>query len=97
MNNKGLEYVKSLFTAVGKHLDIFVKNECMKFERISIDPGIMLGKPCIKGTRITVELILEKLAGGATVEWILDGYPRLTSADIEEAIIYPGARLSHVK
>ena len=49
----------------------------MKFERISIDPGIMLGKPCIKGTRITVELILEKLAGGATVEWILDGYPTL--------------------
>ena len=97
MNNKGLEYVKSLFAAVGKHLDIFVKNECMKFERISIDPGIMLGKPCIKGTRITVELILEKLAGGATVEWILDGYPRLTSADIEEAIIYSGARLSRVK
>jgi uncharacterized protein (DUF433 family) len=38
----------------------------------------MLGKPCRKGIRITVELILEKLAGGATVEDLLDGYPRLT-------------------
>lgn len=67
----------------------------MKFERISIDPKIMLGKPCIKGTRITVELILEKLAGGATVEWILDGYPRLKREDVFEAIRYARAVLTN--
>lgn len=67
----------------------------MYFERISIDPKVMLGKPCIKGTRITVELILEKLAGRATVEWILDGYPRLKRADILEAIRYEHAVLTN--
>jgi uncharacterized protein (DUF433 family) len=67
----------------------------MKFERISIDPKIMLGKPCIKGTRITVELILEKLAGGATVEWILDGYPHLIREDVLEAIRYAKAVLTN--
>lgn len=65
----------------------------MYFERITIDPKVMLGKPCIKGTRITVELMLEKLAGGATVEWILDGYPRLKREDVLEATQYAHAVL----
>jgi uncharacterized protein (DUF433 family) len=65
----------------------------MKFERISIDPKIMLGKPCIKGTRITVELILEKLSEGATIKNLLDGYPNLTKEDIFEAIKYANAIL----
>ncbi len=67
----------------------------MKFERISIDPKVMLGKPCIKGTRITVELILERLGGGASIEWLLDGYPRLTREDILEAIRYAHAIVSN--
>jgi uncharacterized protein (DUF433 family) len=41
------------------------------------DPSIMMGKPVIAGTRITVELILEKLAAGETVEQILEAHPRL--------------------
>ena len=69
----------------------------MKFERISIDPEVMLGKPCIKGTRITVELILEKLAGGSTYENLLEGYPRLTLEDIKEALKYAHAVLTHEK
>ncbi len=67
----------------------------MKFERISIDPKVMMGKPCIKGTRITVELILEKLAGGADYDYLLDGYPKLTVADIREAIAYAHAVLTN--
>ena len=46
------------------------------------DPSIMMGKPVIKGTRITVELILEKLAAGETFEQILDAHPRLTREHI---------------
>jgi uncharacterized protein (DUF433 family) len=58
----------------------------MYFERISIDPAVMSGKPCIEGTRTTVELIPDKLAGGATIEWILDAYPHIKREDILKAI-----------
>ncbi|MBC7721393.1 MAG: DUF433 domain-containing protein [Pedobacter sp.] len=66
----------------------------MKFERISIDPKIMTGKPCIKGTRITVELLLGRLGEGASMEWILAGYPHITREDILEAILYARAVVS---
>ena len=59
-------------------------------ERIEINPKVMLGKPVIRGTRITVELILRKLAEGATEEDLLDAYPRLTREDIKAAIDYAG-------
>ncbi len=57
----------------------------------------MMGKPCIKGTRITVELILEKLAGGADFDYLLQAYPRLTIDDIREAIAYAHAVLTNEK
>jgi uncharacterized protein (DUF433 family) len=53
---------------------------------IQSDPSIMMGKPVIAGTRITVELILEKLAAGETVEQILDAYPRLTKDAVLAAL-----------
>ncbi len=56
---------------------------------------IMIGKPCIKGTRITVELILERLSQGATVEWLLDGYPHITKEDIFACIDYARAIMKH--
>jgi uncharacterized protein (DUF433 family) len=52
------------------------------------DPQVMMGKPVIAGTRITVELILEKLATGETTEQILAAHPRLTSADISIALAF---------
>lgn len=67
----------------------------MQFDRITINPEVMLGKPCIKGTRITVELILEKLAGGASYDDLLEGYPRLSIDDIREAIRYAYAVLKN--
>jgi uncharacterized protein (DUF433 family) len=54
--------------------------------RIEINPKVMLGKPVIRGTRIPVELLLRKLAEGATEADLLDAYPRLTPADIRAAI-----------
>ena len=57
------------------------------------NPKIMMGKPVIKGTRITVELILEKLAAGETTEQILDAHPRLTLKAIREALAFAAKAL----
>lgn len=51
------------------------------------DPTVMMGKPVVAGTRITVELILEKLGAGATVDELLDAHPRLTREGINAAIL----------
>ena len=56
--------------------------------RIRIDPNICFGKPCIRGTRIWVSLILDQLAAGTTSEEVLSNYPQLTHEDILAAIAY---------
>ena len=56
--------------------------------RIISDPEIMLGKPIIKGTRITVELILRKIAEGMDIDELLKGYPQLKKADVLAALSY---------
>jgi len=61
--------------------------------KIISDPAIMMGKPIISGTRITVELILEKLAAGETAEQILDAHPRLTRDAIQEALAFAAKAL----
>lgn len=62
-------------------------------ERISIDPNICFGKPCIRGTRIWVSLILDFLASGTTMDEIPQDYPQLTLEDIHAALAY-GAEMS---
>jgi uncharacterized protein (DUF433 family) len=57
------------------------------------DPAVMMGKPVIAGTRITVELVLEKLAAGETVEQILDAHPRLTREAIQAALAFAAQAL----
>jgi uncharacterized protein (DUF433 family) len=57
-------------------------------ERIVSDPDIMMGKPTIKGTRITVELILTKLGQGMMVSESLEMYPHLTSEDVRAALSF---------
>lgn len=64
-------------------------------DRIEIDPGVMMGKPVIRGTRITVELPLRKLAEGATEADLFDAYPRLTREDIRAAIGHAADTLAH--
>jgi uncharacterized protein (DUF433 family) len=62
--------------------------------RIEINPDVMLGKPVIRGTRITVELILRKLAQNIPQEEILADYPKLKREDIQAAIAYAATALS---
>ncbi len=52
------------------------------------DPAVMMGKPVLAGTRITVDLILEKMASGETIEQILDAHPRLTREGVFAALDY---------
>ena len=59
----------------------------MQTNMIISDPTIMMGKPVIAGSRITVELILEKLAAGESIEQILEAHPRLTREGIQAALI----------
>ena len=62
-------------------------------ERISVDPGVCFGKPCIRGHRIWVSLVLDWLASGMSVEEILQEYPGLERSDILACIAY-GAEMS---
>ncbi len=61
--------------------------------RISIDPNICFGKPCIKGHRIWVSMILDYLAGGVSIEELLEEYPGIEREDILACIAY-GAQMS---
>ncbi len=61
--------------------------------RISVNPNICFGKPCIKGHRIWVSLILDFLASGETMQSVLENYPGLVEADIYACIAY-GAEMS---
>src|SRR5260221_12383375 len=60
----------------------------MKYERITVDPRVMGGKPVIQGTRFTVESILRKIGAGMTVEDILDAHPHISPEDIYAAAAY---------
>lgn len=64
-------------------------------DRIEVNPEIMMGKPVIRGTRVTVELILRKLGEGATAPDLLDAYPQLKKEDIQAAIGYAADTLAH--
>ena len=55
-------------------------------ERISIDPAVRSGKPCIKGTRITVGDVFDYLGGGMSIEEVLEDFPDLTPADIQACL-----------
>ena len=60
---------------------------------ITSDPSVMLGKPVIAGTRITVESILEKLAAGETIEDLLEAYPNVTREGVHAALAFAAKAL----
>jgi uncharacterized protein (DUF433 family) len=64
-------------------------------DRIEVNAQVMMGKPVIRGTRVTVELILRKLGEGATESEMLDAYPQLKKQDIQAAIAYAADTLAH--
>jgi len=61
-------------------------------ERIATDPAVRSGKPCIRGTRITVYDVLEYLAGGMTEDQILSDFPNLVREDIRACLAFAAAR-----
>ena len=62
--------------------------ETKRFDRITFDPAVMGGRACIRGMRITVSLVVNQVAHGAGVDELLDQYPNLERADIEQALEY---------
>ena len=66
----------------------------MRHDRISQDPKIMFGKPCIAGTRIPVEMILRKLGAGMSEAEFLTAYPHITAEDVRAAFTYAAAQLA---
>jgi len=68
--------------------------EIKLLKRITVDPKIMLGKPVIRGTRLTVEMIIEKLAYGETAEDLRKDYPFLAEDDIRAALLYAARRVA---
>ena len=58
------------------------------FKYIESNPEILGGKPCIKGTRISVEFILELIASGGSLDDVVKAYPHLTKEGVQEAILY---------
>ena len=64
-------------------------------DRIELNPKIMLGKPVIRGTRITVELIVRKIAEGCDEKTLLTAYPKLTREDIQAALHYAADTVAH--
>ncbi|HCF60595.1 MAG TPA: antitoxin [Myxococcales bacterium] len=67
----------------------------MSTDRIEINPAVLSGKPVIRGTRIPVELVLRKLAEGASEAELIDAYPRLTREDIQAALSYAADSVAH--
>jgi uncharacterized protein (DUF433 family) len=65
------------------------------FERITTDPAVLGGRPCIRGLRVRVKDILDLLASGATRKDVLDDFPYLEDADISAALEYAARHVDH--
>ena len=72
-------------------------NDQQLLERIALNPKVMLGKPVVRGTRLTVEYILNLLAHGASVEEILDEYEGLTAEDIRACLLFATKTLNNTE
>jgi uncharacterized protein (DUF433 family) len=67
----------------------------MPHPRITADPAVMMGKPCIRGTRITVEPILRKFGAGRSFADVLEAYPQLTDDDLRATLDFAADYLQH--
>lgn len=69
-------------------------NTTKLLKRVVLDPSVMIGKPVIKGTRMPVDLIVEKIAVGETMPHLLDDYPFLNEDDVRAALLYSARSVS---
>lgn len=69
-------------------------NTLKLLKRVVLDPSVMIGKPVIKGTRMPVDLIVEKIAVGETMLQLLDDYPFLKEEDVRAALLYSARSLA---
>ncbi len=72
-------------------------NDTILLQRITFDPKVMAGKPVIKGTRLTVEFIINLLAHGASITEILDEYKGLKAEDIQACLLFAGESMSRTE
>ena len=75
-------------------LDDPVDEEPDVFDRIAVRPDLLGGKPCIAGTRISVQFVLERLASGESVAEIVRTYPHLNDAEVRQAILFAASHMS---
>jgi uncharacterized protein (DUF433 family) len=68
-------------------------DDVQQFDRITMDPEVMGGKPCIRGMRVTVGMIVEAMAAGRTIEQLLADFPYIEEPDVREALAF-AARLA---
>ena len=68
-----------------------------EFDRITQTPGVMGGRPCIRGMRMTVGMIVGQIGGGVTIDQLLDEYPDLEREDILQALRYAAWRVSETE
>lgn len=66
-------------------------------DRITTTTSIMLGKPVIQGTRITVEMVMERLASGWSLDQLLESYPGITAQDIHACLAYAAEAVEHYR
>jgi len=65
--------------------------------RIAASTNVMLGKPVIRGTRITVEMVMERLASGWSIEQLIDSYPGITAEDVHACLAYAAEAVEHYR
>jgi len=90
--SKGLVLdVNAIWYSITKESCLYAEVADMKFKRITVDPEVMFGKPCIRGLRFPVSRILGLLSAGESKDSILKAYPYLEPQDIDEALAYAAA------
>ena len=80
--------------AIEAILEDWIDEEPEAFDRIATRPDLLGGKPCIAGSRISVQFILERLAGDDSIADIVSTYPHLTAEEIKQAILFAASHMS---
>ncbi len=83
-----LKTVEGLSSQRNNNKKIKGERKMEKLDRITINPDVCLGQPTVRGTRITVSVILKMLAAGKSIQEVLEAYPELEAEDVQQAIKY---------